>query len=232
MNRLFIAGDSFASLSKDQQIGNSWSELLANELNLELVNLARPASSNFAIALQIEWIAEHIKKDDFVVVFLTDSYRKTLVDLTIPRDQSKHILETQVLHKDQRQKNALKYSEKPRLINSIMDHSGDTKSYYRDWFDIEAQEIEDRLVITGSLARLSQVSNKFKVCKGGFGKYRNRNRKNAEIDHNTFCIGEHQFADYSVDYLTSLSVRTIYINHLDDITHKKFAILMKKELSG
>jgi hypothetical protein len=54
MQKLYVAGDSFASLAKDQPVGNSWSEILADKLDATLVNVARPAASNFSIALQIE----------------------------------------------------------------------------------------------------------------------------------------------------------------------------------
>ena len=70
MQKLYIAGDSFASLANNQPVGNSWSEILASDLSLDLINVARPASSNFSIALQIEWIIDRITPDDFLIVFL------------------------------------------------------------------------------------------------------------------------------------------------------------------
>jgi hypothetical protein len=225
MNKLFIAGDSFASLAKEQPIGNSWSEILASNLNLELCNIARPASSNFMIALQVEWISERVTPDDIIVIYLTDHYRKTLVDLNVDRDQSKHILETQDLHKAQRDSKLLNYSTNPRILNSIMDHSGRTKEYYRDWFDIEIQQIEDRLILTGALTKLSSITDKFVVCRGGYGIHRN-NQNTDSVDHTTFAINSKQYLYCSSDYLTSLSERSSYINHLDDLTHKKFAILL------
>jgi hypothetical protein len=93
MQKLYIAGDSFASLANNQPIGNSWSEILANDLGLDLINVARPAASNFSIALQIQWIIEKITPDDFLIVFLTDNYRKTVVDLNTKKDNNKHLLD-------------------------------------------------------------------------------------------------------------------------------------------
>jgi hypothetical protein len=48
MNKLYIAGDSFTSLSNIQSVGNSWSEILTSDLSLDLINVARPASSKFS----------------------------------------------------------------------------------------------------------------------------------------------------------------------------------------
>ena len=72
-NKLYIAGDSFASLSKNQSEGSSWSEILSNDLNLDLCTIARPAASNFSIALQIEWIIEKVKSNDLVIAFFNRS---------------------------------------------------------------------------------------------------------------------------------------------------------------
>jgi hypothetical protein len=224
MQKLYIAGDSFASLSDIQPVGNSWSEILANDLGLNLINVARPASSNFSIALQIEWIIDRITPDDFLIVFLTDHYRKTLVNLDIKKDDNKHILEHHSLHDGQRPSTILQYSSKPRLIASTIHHQGRTKEYYRDWFDVEIQEIEDRLILTGVFAKLSTVTDKFIVCVGGYDD-------KDSTTHQTFCIQEQQFVNYTSKFMLGLSESSNYINHLDDMTHKKLAVLLKKKYS-
>lgn len=220
MKKLYIAGDSFASLSNIQPVGNSWSEILASDLSLDLINVARPASSNFSIALQIEWIIDRITPDDFLIVFLTDHYRKTLVNLDTEKDDNKHILEYHSLHDEQRPSTILQYSATPRLIASTIHHQDRTKEYYRDWFDVEIQAIEDRLILTGIFAKLSIATDKFIVCTGGYD----------DATHQTFCIQEHQFVNYTSKFMLGLSESSNYINHLDDMTHKKLAVLLKRKI--
>ncbi len=223
MQKLYIAGDSFASLAKDQPVGNSWSEILASNLNAELVNVARPAASNFSIALQIEWIIERITADDFLIVFLTDHYRKTLVNLDTEIDGTKHLLEYHSIHNEQRPNVNINYSSEPRLIASTIHHEGRTKEYYRDWFDVDIQQVEDRLLLTGIFAKLSTVTDKFLVCKGGYGADKDC------TSYKTFCIKKHQFVNYTSNFMTMLSEPTLYINHLDDLTHQKLAVLLNKK---
>jgi hypothetical protein len=223
MQKLYIAGDSFASLANKQPVGNSWSEILASDLNLDLINVARPASSNFSIALQIEWIIDRITPDDFLIVFLTDHYRKTLVNLDAEKDDKKHLLEYHSIHDEQRPSTILQYSSKTRLIASTIHHRGRTKDYYRDWFDVEIQEIENRLILTGVFAKLSTVTDKFIVCVGGYDD-------KDSTTHQTFCIQEQQFVNYTSKFMLGLSESSNYINHLDDMTHKKLAVLLKKKI--
>ena len=239
MQKLYIAGDSFASLANNQPVGNSWSEILASDLSLDLINVARPASSNFSIALQIEWIIDRITPDDFLIVFLTDHYRKTLVNLDTEKDDNKHILEYHSLHDEQRPSTILQYSATPRLIASTIHHQDRTKEYYRDWFDVEIQAIEDRLILTGIFAKLSTVTDKFIVCAGGYrrcgpnfknSEKPNRYCKKEDVNHQTFCIQEHQFVNYTSKFMLGLSESSNYINHLDDMTHKKLAVLLKRKI--
>jgi len=233
MQKLYIAGDSFASLANNQPIGNSWSEILANDLGLDLINVARPASSNFSIALQIDWITDRITPDDFLIVFLTDHYRKTLVDLDIKKDDNKHILEYHSLYDGQRPSTILQYSSTPRLIASTIHNQDRMKEYYRDWFDVEIQEIEDRLILTGVFAKLSIVTDRFIVCAGGYDFIKNYGKsydKKEDVTHKTFCIQEQQFVNYSSKFMIGLSEPSNYINHLDDMTHKKLAVLLKKKI--
>ena len=238
MSRLFIAGDSFASFAKDQPIGNSWSEILASKLGLDLYNLARPGASNFSIALQVDWITDHFSEGDYVIIYLTDCYRKLLVDLNVERDTNKHILETQNLHRLQRSGNVLTHSENPRLINGTFITEGREKEYFKNWFDPELQFIEDRLLITGSISKLSKLTNRFFVCRGGFGtkspyfgKKIQYQKVNDNIDHTTFCIEPEQYVSYTSEYLITFSEKTSYINHLDDMAHRKVAILFNKMIN-
>ena len=246
MNKLYIAGDSFASLVEQQPIGNSWSEILANEYNLELVNVSRPSASNFSIALQVDWIANHITANDFAIIFLTDHSRKTLVDLDIEKENKSHPLEYHSKYSTQRLTGHVEFSKQSRLLTTTQFRPDKAKNFYRDWFDLEMQQVEDRLVLVGALSILNQKTNKFIVCKGGYGKefsispyatpYPNstsrpkRDRNKDDITHNTLCLSADQFVELTGDMMLGWSEPTDYINHLDDMTHRKVAIYLRKHI--
>jgi hypothetical protein len=63
--KLMVAGCSFSAVSKSLP-GTSWSEVLAEKLGWELVNLARQGCSNGGIRLQIEEIRR--QKPDFAII--------------------------------------------------------------------------------------------------------------------------------------------------------------------
>jgi hypothetical protein len=245
MNRLYVAGDSFASLVEDQKIGNSWSEILADMFNLELVNIARPGASNFSIALQVDWIAQNVDNTDFTIVFLTDHSRKTIVDLDVPKENKSHPVEYHSKYKTQRPVSHLNLSEVPRLKPlTFFNSKGKDKNYFRDWFDLEMQQVEDRLVLIGALSLLNQRTNKFIACKGGYGKEFSlspyavpypsstsrpkRDSYTDDITNSTLCLSPNQFVELTGDMMLGWSERTDYINHLDDMTHKKVASYLRK----
>jgi hypothetical protein len=63
--KLMVAGCSFSAVSQSQP-GTSWSEVLANKLDWDLVNLARQGCSNGGIRIQIEEIRR--QRPDFAIV--------------------------------------------------------------------------------------------------------------------------------------------------------------------
>ena len=65
MKKLMVAGCSFSSVSKILP-GTSWSEILAERLGWELVNLSRPGCSNGGIRIQIEEIRR--QNPDFAII--------------------------------------------------------------------------------------------------------------------------------------------------------------------
>ena len=91
-NRLYVIGDSFSAkyYSNNNQIGDryreyrdfkggvlpkTWSELLADELNLELVNLAEGGASNYQIFDGFCEVSQSINKKDILFVGWTDTMR-------------------------------------------------------------------------------------------------------------------------------------------------------------
>jgi hypothetical protein len=63
--KLMVAGCSFSAVSKTLP-GTSWSEVLANKLGWDLVNLARPGCSNGGVRIQIDEIIR--QRPDFAVI--------------------------------------------------------------------------------------------------------------------------------------------------------------------
>lgn len=219
MSKLYVAGDSFATLSLDQQPGVSWSELIATFYNYDLVNISRCASSNFSIAIQLDWIMRSLTKDDFVIILLTDVRRKTLIDIDVTKPVNCHMLEYHSIHEGQRADINVNYSKEPYLISSVVHHKGKPERYYREWFDREIQEFEDKLVLTGSFKKLSCVTNNFLVIQGGFNN----------ISHSTFCIEEFQFVPLTrvkirewvePNNLRNKNLEIMRSNHMDELAHR------------
>jgi len=222
MNKLYIAGDSFATLSKNQLIGSSWSEILAEQYNFKLVNVSRVAASNFSIAIQLDWITSKVTENDFVIVLLTDHTRQTLVNLDVEKESKSHLIEYHSEYDTQRTSEEINLSSKPRLISSTIHHTGKTKSFYRDWFDVEVQEFQDRLVLTGAFAHLSEKTKRFLVCKGGY----------SEASSEKFCLDENNYVSLTAQTMKNWSepLNSETSNHMDSMAHKKVSIYFKKYL--
>jgi hypothetical protein len=62
---LMVCGDSFNAPGKLEFSGTHWSELVAKELNLELINLAIPGCSNRAVCYQM---ADSFRRPDSLVI--------------------------------------------------------------------------------------------------------------------------------------------------------------------
>jgi hypothetical protein len=65
MKKLMVAGCSFSAMSKTLP-GTSWSEILAEKLGWDLVNLARAGCSNGGIRIQIEEIRR--QQPEFAII--------------------------------------------------------------------------------------------------------------------------------------------------------------------
>ena len=116
--RLYICGDSFSSISKkDKFKGTSWSEVLANKLDWELVNLARPGISNGGIRLQIEKAIQ--ERADFVFIVPTFPDR---IELPGKIDPPQDIL---LAIKKKNKKNLIEFSERLPLFLPELDYGYD-----------------------------------------------------------------------------------------------------------
>ena len=227
MNKLYIAGDSFATLSITQENGVSWSEILASKLGLELVNVAIAGCSNFSIAIQLDWITQQATKDDAVIIMLTDHYRKTLVNSTDAKIDSTPLLLHHLFHHKQRVQ--IELSDIILKATTIINADSNERDFYKKWFHPVVQEFEDTLVIIGALTKLSSVTNNYIVCLGGFGNQ--VYDANDTISHKTFFIKESNFLKLSSKQLSNMAENDIAINHMDELLHKKVAgVLYKKYL--
>ena len=227
MNKLYIAGDSFATLSITQENGVSWSEILASKLGLELVNVAIAGCSNFSIAIQLDCITQQATKDDAVIIMLTDHYRKTLVNSTDAKIDSTPLLLHHLFHHKQRVQ--IELSDIILKATTIINADSNERDFYKKWFHPVVQEFEDTLVIIGALTKLSSVTNNYIVCLGGFGNQ--VYDANDTISHKTFFIKESNFLKLSSKQLSNMAENDIAINHMDELLHKKVAgVLYKKYL--
>ena len=228
MNKLYIAGDSFATLSITQDIEASWSEILAVKLGLQLVNVAIAGGSNFSIAIQLDWITQHATKDDVVIIMLTDHYRKTLVNSTDAKIDSKDLLLHHLFHHKQRVQIEL---SKPILkASTIINADDNERDFYKKWLHPVVQEFEDTLVIIGALTKLHSVTSNYIVCLGGFGNQ--VYETNDTISHKTFFIKEPNFLKLSSRQLLNMAENDIAINHMDPLLHKKVAEVIYKRYIG
>jgi hypothetical protein len=233
MSTLYIAGDSYASIANNQTIGDSWSELLAKTLDAELVNVARPAASNYSIAIQIEWITDRIQPNDYVAIFLTDCYRELLPSQTIPiSDTSRPLIERYSVHPLQRSYDGITYSNSEELISASFTASPPSdkeyREFYKKWFDPELACFKNRMVITGALSLLAAKTTKYVVCAGGFETLSD----NKAITREQLNLSPENFCEVTRAWLRNASAPVRYINHIDESTHIQLANLLCKKIKN
>ena len=230
MKRLFVAGDSFASLCRIQEPGNSWSEILASKLEAELINLARPGASNTAIAIQIDYITEKVDIDDYVVVFLTSHNRATLPNNTITTN--KPLLERFDVAPNQVPYSGIEYSNTKSLITSLFtDDSAhkETQEYYKKYFDPDLAYFTDRMIIAGAMKLLSDKNDNFIVLSGGFKV--GSSRLNLELSANEIGLNEHHFINHTWSRMLGIGENADYVNHMNDVAHSYLASFLYKKIA-
>jgi hypothetical protein len=233
MPTLYIAGDSYASIANNQAIGDSWSELLAKALNAELVNLARPAASNFYIAIQIEWILNRIQPDDYIAIFLTDCHRDSLPNQNILNSSiGKPLIERYSVHPLQRPYEGITYSEPEELVNArYVTHTAfdkENQDFFKKWFDDELACFKNRMVITGALSLIATKTAKYVVCAGGFETLPD----NKAITGEALNLSPKNFCEVTRNWLDNASASVNYINHIDESTHIQLANLLYKKIKN
>ena len=68
-NKLFIFGDSYSTgwVHQFDKIENNWAKIVADELNLELINTAEAGNSNLQVGIRIIEQLENINENDIVI---------------------------------------------------------------------------------------------------------------------------------------------------------------------
>lgn len=221
MTKLFVAGDSFASLCKSQDLGSSWSELLAKELGHYLINISRPGVSNESISIQIDYIADKVTSNDLVIIFLTDSFRKTLVDSDADLTH-KHLLEYHSLHESQNYVGDKLFQEVPTL--KVYTHLNARKTseanfYFKRLYNYQYQKYIDKTLLTGALCKLSTKTTRFKVVLNGFND--ESYTKPYWVRASTFCIKEENFINLPSSELLKSYYDPTSINHMSYAGHQK-----------
>lgn len=224
---LYVCGDSYASLVLQQPAGRSWSELLADRLNVKLINLARPAAANSIISIQLDYVLENLQSDDTVIVFLTDHFR--LIESSGIVDSEVSLLEQVVLHQDQRP--TVNYVRQSIASGSVNNPRSETMRIAFTAFDPLVQYYLDKQIMLGTLSRLRQQTNQFLVVSGGWGRSLPGSAvRQANDDLN---LNHQNFLDYTVRYLEGLNESpAIYINHLTDLAHAKLAVNIYQKLQS
>ena len=76
MKNLVICGDSFSiGIGCEDLINEPYGSLLAKELKLNLINLAKGSSTNLSISLQVKYAIENIKDIELLIIGSTSYYR-------------------------------------------------------------------------------------------------------------------------------------------------------------
>lgn len=228
MKTLYVAGDSFASLSPNQEKGKSWSELLADNLTADLINISRPGASNTTIAIQIDWITSRVTEHDVVVVFLTDHYRQTLPNPSNPIATNKSLLERHSVHYSQVPFNGIAYSEPAELVSSVMVNGhlhAETQDYYKKWFDPNLVQFQDRMIISGALTFLLNKTSNILVVSGGFESDPTLVPSDLNIPANLFC-------EFSAKKMLQLGADYDRGNHLCDNAHMCLANMFNKRIQN
>jgi hypothetical protein len=248
MNTLYVAGDSFATISKLQVEGSSWSEMLAKELKSELENVSRSGASHLSIAIQLDYITNVCQWDDYVIIVLTDNFRKTLPvkDDTLGYQENRNLLSRHDLNPNQKNISKVDFTSKPyysttTVFNSIY------YDYLKKYYDFDLQLFEDIYVMTGILSKALKKTNNLYVCLGGFGgfvdeiynskvanvaesvfrseKYTLLNITSNEnllnISHDTFGLSKNQFINLTHKQMLNFGRCSASCNHLSIDAHAK-----------
>lgn len=224
MPTLYIAGDSYAALSKTQPIGSSWSELLASHLKYELTNISRIGASNETICIQLDYITEVIAPDDFVICVLTDSFRKTL-PLTTKDLTDKHLLEYHSLHENQNFIGNIVFQGQAQAQLEPYTHlnckkSKDAELYFKTFYNYTYQKWYETTLITGALSKLKNKTSRFVLFLGGFDD-RVYLDNEYPVTNQTFCIEEEKFSKLSSNDWFKLHRDPKSANHISLLGHQK-----------
>lgn len=224
---LYVAGDSYGSLDHTQPVGESWSEIVADQLSTKLINVARPGASNVSIAIQLDWIYNNITENDYLIVLLTDHLRVTMLNEHHVINRNLSLLEQHSTHHLQRIVDNI-YKESNIVSSSIINPANKSvNDFFEKTFDPLLQHFIDTYILVGIITKLYTKSNKFFICQGGFGM-RLVTVDETQDFSNLLMIKKENYLPLNHNFMNNLcnNINITYINHLDKTAHLKFGTLM------
>ncbi len=215
MSKLYVCGDSFASLVINQAEGKSWSEIVADRQSLTLEKVARIAASNVAIAMQMDFVLDNVLYDDHVIVLLTDHFRLSVA--TSPVNNTQHWLTQTAPHDQQRPSDI--YQGHSLLTVNITNPKW--KQYFEHGYDPLLQHFIDYHVIRSLIARLKNETKNYLIVSGGWG----RTLPVPDASAGLFDVPGDNFLNISQATMTAMNSgdKVEYLNHLNDLGHLKLA---------
>jgi hypothetical protein len=221
MNRLYICGDSFASLDIDQAPGKSWSEIIATKQSLVLENLARPAASNVTIAMQIDFLLPNLNAEDLVIILLTDHFRLTVA--TAPLTYSEQLLTQMAPHERQQAHTA--YQGNSMLSVNITNPKW--QKYFEHGYDPVIQHFVELHTLRSLITQLKTITSNYLIISGGWARKLAVSDDLAEL----FQVPKSAVLSLAQEQMSALNIGdTVYINHLDDMAHAKLANIILTKL--
>ena len=141
-NKLWVFGTSHCLAHNI--IGDSWADIVSQQLNFELVNLAQPATDNFFIYHCYLENLSNINKDDIVIVGWSHYSRKSFVlDKTNIKQQQ--VLADSIIYKTKHLE-LIRGISPPGSINKFLKLQPKNlgREYYDVWFDNYYSEHEQK----------------------------------------------------------------------------------------
>ncbi len=222
MKKLYICGDSFASLVHNQEQGKSWSEIVATKQSLVLENLARPAASNVSIAMQIDYLLPSITNNDLVIILLTDHFRLTVA--TSPVAHNKPLLPQMRAH-EQQQSHPVYQGDSLLSVNIT---NPKWQKYFEHGYDPLIQHFVELHTLRSLITQLKAKTDNYLIISGGWGRKLTVSNNIVEL----FQVPESAVLSLTQEQMSALNIgNTAHINHLDNMGHAKLANIILTKLN-
>lgn len=221
MKKVFICGDSFASM--DPEYGSyTWTEQLAQMgINqFEINNLSSVCASNLLIKLQAEKAIE--SRADFIIVLGTTSTRNEVCFRDVPEKSKLIDRFYRINHKDGNvgcDLSAYSYSS----INHTTAFSDEQllllKQYVTEFVDLDLEIYKNQSIIEGTLSKLVASNIPFVFDQGGF-----EHPSFSDSVKTYFSEYKKYISPYNIwDYAVGPKQHRPYFHIIDPAIHKEIA---------